>query len=420
MIEKTPPLPWEITSKEVNLEEIQAASKRISSIVPPTPVSRSIFQSDLHSLNVWLKLENFNVTGSFKIRGAANSLTSLMKEDMASGVIAASAGNHAQGIAYVSKILGIKSKIFMPERTPLNKVEATRAQGAEVILNGAIYDDAFTLAQAEQKSSGGLLVHAFSDAATINGQGTAGLEILQQIPNVGAVIIPVGGGGLCGGVACAIKSINPKVKIIGVQTKSFPAMKSARDSGFIEPMVFGTTIADGIAVKRPSPRTLSLSLKYVDELVTVSEDEIAASIMSLMEKDHILAEGAGAVGIAALQNVATNLRKELGSEPICIIISGGNIDVTLLSRISTRGLIASGRMMLLTVRTKDQPGKLAEILQALSKTGANLIEVKHNRIFGAMYYSDVDIDLELETINFEHQTTIKKAMAELNLTVINR
>ncbi|MCX6116603.1 MAG: threonine/serine dehydratase, partial [Proteobacteria bacterium] len=332
MIEKTPPLPWEITSKEVNLEEIQAASKRISSIVPPTPVSRSIFQSDLHSLNVWLKLENFNVTGSFKIRGAANSLTSLMKEDMASGVIAASAGNHAQGIAYVSKILGIKSKIFMPERTPLNKVEATRAQGAEVILNGAIYDDAFTLAQAEQKSSGGLLVHAFSDAATINGQGTAGLEILQQIPNVGAVIIPVGGGGLCGGVACAIKSINPKVKIIGVQTKSFPAMKSARDSGFIEPMVFGTTIADGIAVKRPSPRTLSLSLKYVDELVTVSEDEIAASIMSLMEKDHILAEGAGAVGIAALQNVAANLRKELGSEPICIIISGGNIDVTLLSR----------------------------------------------------------------------------------------
>lgn len=409
------PQDWEITKNEVNLEEIQAAKLRIKDIVPPTPVSRSLYQSVQTGLNIWFKLENFNVTGSFKIRGAANALKGTPKADLSRGVIAASAGNHAQGVAYVSRLLGVKAKIFMPERTPINKVEATKGHGAEVILTGAVYDDAFTAALSAQKELGGVLIHAFADKAVINGQGTAGLEILEQIPDLGAIVIPVGGGGLSGGVACAVKSMRPDIKIIGVQTAAFPSMANALKTKVIESVAAGPTIADGIAVKRPYPRTLSLALKYLDELVLVSEDEIAAAIMSLMEKDHLLAEGAGAVGVAALAKSSKSLQSMVGDRPVCCVISGGNIDVNLLTRIAARGQIASGRMMLLKVRTKDQPGQLADILKELSKTGANLLEVRHHRTFGAMYYSDVDIEIELETSDFKHQDLIRSRLEALGV-----
>jgi threonine dehydratase len=411
------PQSWETTKQEVNLQEIQRASERIRDIVPPTPVTRSLFQSQLNGLNVWFKLENFNVTGSFKIRGAANALRSAKAEDLKRGVVAASAGNHAQGVAYVSKILGVPAKIFMPERTPINKVSATRGYGATVILRGALYDDAYAAAIEEQKATNTLLVHAFGDTAVINGQGTAGLELMGQISDLGALVVPIGGGGLCGGMACAIKSLSPHVKIIGVQTTSFPSMKQAITTKLAKPVPAGLTIADGIAVKRPSSRTLALGLHYIDELILVSEDEIAAAIMSLMEKDHLLAEGAGAASVAALQKLTPELKKSIGTKPVCAVVSGGNIDVTLLSRIAARGLIASGRLMQIKVRTKDQPGQLAEILKEVSKTGANLIEVKHHRNFGAMYYSDVEIELELETTNFEHQEQIKKTLVQMGVAI---
>lgn len=411
------PQSWDITKNEVNLKEIQLAAERIADIVPATPVTRSLHQSEVTGMNVWYKLENFNVTGSFKIRGAANALRSTPSAELKRGVVAASAGNHAQGVAYVSRMLGVNAKIYMPERTPINKVSATRGHGATVILTGALYDDAYAAALEEQRVSQSLLVHAFGDVAVINGQGTAGLELLNQIPDLGAVVIPIGGGGLCGGIASAIKTLSPQVKIIGVQTASFPSMKEAISTKLAKPVPAGLTIADGIAVKRPSPRTLSLALHYLDDLVIVTEDEIAAAIMGLMEKDHVLAEGAGAASVAALLKLPSSIKNQIGNAPICSVVSGGNIDVTLLSRIATRGLIASGRLMQVKVRTKDQPGQLAEILKELSKTGANLIEVKHHRNFGAMYYSDVEIELELETTNFDHQLQIRNKLIEMGVGI---
>lgn len=330
-------------------------------------------------------------------------------------MIAASAGNHAQGVAYISKLLGRKAKIFMPERTPIVKVSATKSHGAQVVLTGTVYDDAYAAASQYQKDNGGLLVHAFADAAVINGQGTAGLEILDQLPNIGAIVIPIGGGGLAGGISCVAKTIRPDIKIIGVQTESFSAMKQSIAAQKITGSTSGMTIADGIAVKRPSARTLSLAMHYLDEVLLVSDDEIAAAIMSLMEKDHVLAEGSGAAGVAALQVHGEHIKKLAGGKPVCCVISGGNIDVTLLGRIANRGLITTGRMMRFTVRMADRPGQLAELLKALGSTGANLIDLRHNRHFGALYYSDVDVEIDLETTDFAHQELIKSTLDSLKM-----
>ena len=413
--EGCPPQDWNITKEEVNLQEIRAAKARIAPYVPPTPVSRSLFNSDKLGTEVFFKLENFNITGSFKIRGACNSLISDKSASPQTEVIAASAGNHAQGVAYISRILGRKSKIFMPERTPIVKVSATKSHGAKVVLTGTVYDDAYQAAAQYQAEHGGTIVHAFADAAVINGQGTAGLEILDQLPQAGVLVVPIGGGGFIGGISCAVKSLRPDIKIIGVQTKSFPAMKQSLAAGRITGNTSGMTIADGIAVKRPSSRTLSLAQHYIDEILLVSDDEIAAAIMSLMEKDHLLAEGAGAAAVAALQVYRDRLVEVASGRPICCVISGGNIDVTLVGRIATRGLVATGRMMRFTVRMADRPGQLAELLKALGNTGANLIDLRHNRHFGALYYSDVDVEIDLETTDFEHQELIKSTLDSMNL-----
>lgn len=413
--DETQPQDWKITDREVNLQEIQAARARIQKYVPVTPVSKSLFNSDRLGSKVYFKLENFNITGSFKIRGAGNALLTEESTGDRSHVIAASAGNHAQGVAYMARLLGRRATIFMPERTPMVKVVATKSHGAEVVLTGAVYDDAYHAAVEFRKKNGGTLIHAFADAAVINGQGTVGLEIMDQLPNIGAVVVPIGGGGLVGGIGCAVKAINPDVKVIGVQTKSFPAMKESLAAGKIVGTPAGMTIADGIAVKRPSPRTLSLAQHYVDEILLVSDDEIAAAIMSLMEKDHVLAEGAGAAGIAALQAYSDKIKSMAGDRDICCVVCGGNIDVTLLGRISNRGLIATGRMMRLTVRMPDRPGQLAELLQAIGKTGANLIDLRHNRHFGALYYSDVDVEIDLETIDFTHQDLIKQTLTKMGM-----
>lgn len=412
--ESEAPLDWNITKQEVNLNEIQRARQRIAPHVPPTPVAKSLFNSDKLGFDIYYKLENFNITGSFKIRGAANSLLSNTDGDYQE-VIAASAGNHAQGVAYISRLLGKKAKIFMPERTPIVKVSATKSHGAQVVLTGTVYDDAYQAAVKYQAEKGGLLVHAFADAAVINGQGTAGLEILDQLPNIGAVIIPIGGGGLAGGISCVVKSLRPDIKIIGVQTEAFPSMKQSMAAKKVTGATSGLTIADGIAVKRPSPRTLALALQYIDEILLVSDDDIAAAIMSLMEKDHVLAEGAGAAGVAALQVHSDQIKKIAGGKPVCCMICGGNIDVTLVGRIANRGLIATGRMMRFTVRMPDRPGQLAELLKALGSTGANLIDLRHNRHFGALYYSDVDVEIDLETTDFSHQQLIKSTLDDLKM-----
>jgi threonine dehydratase len=406
---------WEITKKEVNLQQIQDARVRISPFVPKTPVSRSLYNGDRLGLEVFFKLENFNITGSFKIRGAGNALLSAASETVGLEVIAASAGNHAQGVAYISKIMGRKARIFMPERTPLVKVSATKSHGAEIVLTGISYDDAYQSAVHYHEKNGGTLIHAFSDAAVINGQGTVGLELIEQIPQIGVVLVPIGGGGLVGGIGCAIKALRPDIKIVGVQTKSFPNMAESLAAGKIVGSTSGLTIADGIAVKRASARTLSLAQHYVDEILLVSDDDIAAAIMNLMEKDHVLAEGAGAAGVAALQVHRDRILQLAGGKPVCCIISGGNIDVTLVGRIANRGLIATGRMMRLSARMPDRPGQLAELLKALGSTGANLIDLRHNRNFGALYYSDVDVEIDLETSDFGHQDKIKSVLDSMKL-----
>lgn len=412
--ESDAPLDWNITKQEVNLNEIQRARQRIAPHVPPTPVAKSLFNSDKLGFEIYYKLENFNISGSFKIRGAANALLSSAAGDNQE-VIAASAGNHAQGVAYIARLLGKKAKIFMPERTPIVKVSATKSHGAQVVLTGTVYDDAYQAAVKYQAENGGLLVHAFADAAVINGQGTAGLEILDQLPNIGAIIIPIGGGGLAGGISCVVKSLRPDIKIIGVQTEAFPSMKQSMAAKKVTGATSGLTIADGIAVKRPSPRTLALALQYIDEILLVSDDDIAAAIMSLMEKDHVLAEGAGAAGVAALQVHSDQIKKIADGKPVCCMICGGNIDVTLVGRIANRGLITTGRMMRFTVRMPDRPGQLAELLKALGSTGANLIDLRHNRHFGALYYSDVDVEIDLETTDFAHQQLIKSTLDSLKL-----
>jgi threonine dehydratase len=406
---------WDITKNEVNIQEIQKAKVRLAPHVPVTPVSRSLHNTDSIGNDVFFKLENFNISGSFKIRGAGNALLSSSETGAHGEVVAASAGNHAQGVAYMSRLLGRKAKIYMPERTPIVKIAATKSHGAEVILKGQVYDDAYAAALEYQSQSGATLVHAFADAAVINGQGTVGLELLDQISNLGVVVVPIGGGGLIGGVACALKSMRPEIKIIGVQTKSFPSMKSSMAAKKITGCTSGMTLADGIAVKRPSSRTLSLANHYIDDILLVSDDEIAAAIMSLMEKDHVLAEGAGAASVAALQVHSEHLKSIASGKPICCIVSGGNIDVPLVGRIANRGLIATGRMMRLTVRIPDRPGQLAEILNAIGRTGANLIDLRHNRHFGALYYSDVDVEIDLETMDFKHQSIIKSRLDEMKL-----
>jgi len=313
----------------VSLGDIQAARERIRSAIRQTPVLYSEILSREAGNQLFLKLENLNVTGSFKERGALNRILTLTAEERARGVITASAGNHAQAVAYHASKLGIRAQICMPEYTPLVKVTATRGWGGEVILHGANYDEALQEARRRCVAEGLIFLHAFDDPAVIAGQGTIGLELLEQIPDVDAVVVPVGGGGLIGGIACAIKETHPKVRIVGVEPLALPSMEAALLQRKQVMLPAGATIADGIAVRRVGEFTLELALEYVEEMVTVDDEEIVRAILRLLEKQKMLAEGAGAVGIAALLHRKTTLRVK----KVAVVISGGNIDVTLLAHI---------------------------------------------------------------------------------------
>ena len=361
-------------------------------------------------------MENLNLSGSFKIRGATNALLladqKIIKEK---GVVAASAGNHAQGVARTSNLLGVKATIFMPEGAPLVKVEKTKNLGANVVLKGASFDETEQAAIEWNKNEGAFWVHPFSDPRVIAGQGTIALEIFDQMDpkTVGAVIIPIGGGGLISGLACAIKETNPDIYVIGVQAKLYNSIsKKFNDSSEVKLDTKGQSIADGIAVKKVNDYTYSHIEKYVDEIWSVGEDEIAAGIMELMERDHILAEGAGAVSVAAIEYFAKSLKEKIGDKPVISIISGGNIDVSLLNRITKKGLLYSGRIMRLKVSLDDRPGELVNLLSKISETGANLYNIEHNRVFTAYGVKNADVDIDLETTNLEHQERIKKVLTE--------
>lgn len=398
--------------KLVTLKDIIEARQRIQRLVPPTPMKESKYLETLTGIRTFLKLENLNISGSFKIRGAANALLQASPSDLKQGVVCASAGNHAQGVAHTCRQLGAKAAIFMPERTPLVKVEATRNLGGDVYLGGETYDDAYQEAKKYQAIHGGIFVHPFADAAVVAGQGSIGLEILEQLEDVGVVFVPVGGGGLASGIAAAIKETNPKIAVIGVETVQYPAMKRSHEAGCIVTTETRASIADGIAVKRVDPLTFEMTRKYLDDVVLVEEEEIASAVMVLMERDHILAEGAGAVPAAALVKSIPRWKALVGNKKAVLVISGGNIDVNLLNRITAKGLIYSGRMMRIRVQIKDRPGSLSNLLNVVGKAGANLIEVKHNRLAGGSQYELVEVELDLETSNIGHQERIRAALEQ--------
>ncbi|MGH9351769.1 MAG: threonine ammonia-lyase [Terriglobia bacterium] len=385
----SPPAPC-ITLADIELARNNLAG---SIFLSPCPHSRSL--SQLTGQEIYLKLENLQMTGAFKERGALNKLLALGKHEAARGVITASAGNHAQGVAYHAARLGIRAHIVMPQPTPLVKVTATRNFGGEVILYGDNYDEAYAHAVRLGAEEGYAFVHPFDDPAVIAGQGTIGLELLDQVPGLEAVVVPVGGGGLIGGVACALKEKMPGIRVIGVQTARLPSMLAARANRAPLTLDPAITVADGIAVRRAGDLTFPMVEHYVDDLVTVEEEDIASAILVLLEREKTLAEGAGAAALAALLQHKTTLQ----AERTAVLVGGGNIDVTLLTRIIERGLVKDGRMVRLRIHLLDRPGALHELTRIIAEHRANIVELLFDRSFYGVNLSETVIDVTFETRN---------------------
>lgn len=396
----------------IGLPDIQTALARIRSDIRISPCNHSETFSALTNNSIFLKLDNQQRTGAFKERGALNRMLTLTPEEQAQGVIAASAGNHAQGVAYHAGRHGIKARIFMPLPTPLTKVSSTRGYGAEVVLHGANYDEAFAAALENAQQDHLTLIHAFDDEAVIAGQGTLGLEILQQHSDIQVLVVPIGGGGLIGGIACAVKETNPSVLVFGVQPARLPSMKAAVAEG--RPVTLGAakTIADGIAVRRAGERTLPLVQKYVDDIVTVEEEEIANAILLLLEREKTLAEGAGAAALAAV----LNHKLPLAAKRVAVLVCGGNIDVTLLSRIIERGLVKDGRLVRLRVHLPDYPGALHRLTGILAEHRANIVETAYDRAYHGVNLGDTAIDITMETRGPEHIAELLAALLAAGYT----
>ena len=368
-----------------------------------------------HDTQLYLKTENLQVTGSFKVRGAYYKISQLNEEQKKAGIIACSAGNHAQGVALAATKMGIRSTVCMPDGAPLSKVEATRRLGAEICLVKGAYDDAYAKALEIQQETGATLIHPLDDEQVVAGQGTIGLEVLEQLPDAEAVIVPIGGGGLISGVAFAIKSLNPNIKVYGVQAANAPSMAQSRKEGKQITLNTAATFADGIAVKHHGDLTCALTQQYVDDVVTVSEDEIAAAILTLMEKQKLVAEGAGAVSVAAALFHKVPIQ---GKKTVCIL-SGGNIDVNILSRVITRGLVTSGRMAALQIALEDKPGQLVGVSEIISRCGGNVISVHHERSDANMPISSCYLKVGMETRSFEQIHEIENSLRQAGFQIIS-
>lgn len=398
----------------VTLDDILAARQRISGQVVLTPCTPSETFGEMFGGRAWFKFENLQRTGSFKERGALNRMLQLDDEARRRGVIAASAGNHAQGVAYHASRLGIPATIVMPERTPLVKVSATEGYGARVVLHGAVYDEAMAEALRIQAEEGQTLIHPFDDPFVIAGQGTIGLELLEQVPELDVVVCGVGGGGIISGVAAAIKETRPGVRIVGVESAALPAALRAREAG--EPVTIppAETIAEGIAVRRIGDETFRHVERYVDELVTVDEEQIAAGVLMLLEREKTVAEAACATTVAAVVGGAI---PDLAGKNVVMILSGGNIDVTLMSRIIERGLVQDGRLAHMRVRVKDRPGTLARLTALLAETGANVRKLDHSRDTATLWVTEAEIDLTLETRGRGHVEQIVARLEDAGYAV---
>ena len=390
----------------IQLSDIEAARARIRGDIRVSPCPHSESFSGLTGNSIFLKLDNQQRTGAFKERGALNKLLTMTPEERSRGVIAASAGNHAQGVAYHAGRHGVRARIVMPLPTPLTKVSATRAYGAEVILEGTNYDEAYDCAVEQSRQDSLTVIHAFDDDAVIAGQGTLGLEILDRHSDIEAIVCPIGGGGLIGGIACAVKETHPSVRVYGVQPSRLASMKAAVDAGKPVTLESAKTIADGIAVRRAGERTLPLVQKYVDAIVTVEEEEIANAILLLLEREKTLAEGAGAAAMAAV----LNRKVPLEGKRVAVLVCGGNIDVTLLARIIERGLVKDGRLVRLRVHLPDYPGALHRLTGILAEHRANIVETAYDRAYHGVNLGDTAIDITMETRGPEHIAELLRAL----------
>ena len=390
----------------ITLDSVYRAKFALKDVVRKTDI---IYAPKLvKGTQLYLKTENLQTTGSFKIRGAYYKMTCLSDAEKSRGVIACSAGNHAQGVALAAQKNGIKSVICLPDGAPISKVEATKSYGAEVCLVKGVYDDAFKRALELRDEKGYTFIHPFNDEDVIAGQGTIALELLEQIPDLEAVVAPIGGGGLISGIAYTIKSLNPNVKVYGVQATGAPSMKNSVQDGAIEELSSVSTIADGIAVKKPGDLTYDICKNYVDEIVTVTDDEISAAILALMEQHKLVTEGAGAVAVAAAMFGKVDIA---GKKAVCIL-SGGNIDVTILSRVIKRGLLMSGRNAQITIELVDKPGQLKDVSRIIADLGGNVTSVHHERGNEGSDVNGCYLRITLETRNFAHIEQIKTALIE--------
>lgn len=398
--------------KRLTLDHVYKANYILRSVVRQTDV---LYAPKLKpGTELYLKTENLQVTGSFKVRGAYYKMSQLTQEERERGVIACSAGNHAQGVALAAQKNGIKAVICLPDGAPISKVEATRSYGAEICLVEGVYDDAYQKAQQLRDEKGYTFIHPFDDPDVIAGQGTIALELAEQVPDIDAVIVPIGGGGLISGIAYTLKNLNPNVKIYGVQASGAPSMLNSIHDAHIETLDSVFTIADGIAVKQPGSITYDLCSKYVDEIVTVTDDEISAAILALMEQHKLVTEGAGAVAVAAAMFGKMDLT---GKKTVCLL-SGGNIDVTILSRVITRGLLMSGRSCQLNIELVDKPGQLMKVSRIIAEQGGNVTAVHHEHSNEGSDVNGCYLRLTLETKNFEHIEKIKNALTNVGIKMI--
>lgn len=396
----------------LTLDKVYHAAYTMKNVIRQTDL---IYAHNLPSEGeLYLKTENLQVTGSFKVRGAYYKISQLPAEEKARGVIACSAGNHAQGVARAASMEGISSKICLPDSAPISKVEATKRYGAQVELVKGVYDDAFKRALELEKEEGRTFIHPFNDEDVIAGQGTIGLELLEQLPDMDAVIVPIGGGGLISGIAFALKTLNPKIKVYGVQACGAPSMANSVKSGLIEELESVSTFADGIAVKRPGDNTFDLVSRYVDEIVTVTDDEVASAVLALIEQQKLIAEGAGAVAVAAAMFNKVDIK---GKKAVCIV-SGGNIDVNILSRVITRGLVKSGRFVDFTISLIDKPGQLVLVSKIIAEKGGNVVSVQYNRGAEDTAINSCIISLQVETRDHAQIAEIKQALVVEGLRLL--
>lgn len=398
--------------RELNMQEVYRASYVLKPIIRETLLIPS--SKVREGAQIFIKPENLQVTGSFKVRGASYMVSQLSEEEKERGVIACSAGNHAQGVALSAQKYGIPSIICLPEGAPISKVEATRSYGAEICLVPGVYDDAYNRALQLKEERGMTFVHPFNNPLVIAGQGTIGVEILNELPGVDVIIVPIGGGGLIGGIAYVAKQLNPNIKVYGVQAKGAPSMLESIEHGHIERLSAVSTIADGIAVKEPGDLTYNLCQKYVDGIVTVSDDEVCAAILLLLEQHKMIAEGAGAVSVAAA--MFCNLPLE-GKKTVCVV-SGGNIDVTTLNRIINRGLQKGGRLCTFSIEIDDKPGQLVKISSLIASLGANIISVLHERTNTFINVNSCVLRVSIETRDQYHIDAIRNALLTEGIQIL--